>query len=274
MTHTIQIAGVYNTCSVLSNAMGHGKRPEPTNIAVNYGAHCSTAFSIFLCNSERTHVCRRRSVPHLRLGRPRVALLQARVAGVELQVLVIHACCGGVEVAFRLVEARGLQDVGACQEKENRGHGYKQHTRSGRASDSDVMASSIDAGPSYLPPPAPFVSLHLLSFVPSSTIFSTTVPIPTRPRAHLGRPPAVTTQARHKKDSLIMVLLKSRTHWLLSMKPMPPMSAARLYTCSHPAAAATQLGKLRRSVCAKTLQNSCARERGRARDVKRKGRMS
>ena len=56
--------------------------------------------------------------------------------------------------------------------------------------------------------------------------------------------------------SLIMVLLKSRTHWLLSMKPMPPMSAARLYTCSHPADAATQLGRLRRSVCANTLQNS------------------
>lgn len=66
-----------------------------------------------------------------------------------------------------------------------------------------------------------------------------------------------TTATTEDTHSLIMVLLKSNTDWLLSINPIPPMSAARLYTCSQPSATATQFISVRKSVWAKTLQNSC-----------------
>eukprot|EP00968_Pinguiococcus_pyrenoidosus_P003991 scaffold264_cov317-Pinguiococcus_pyrenoidosus.AAC.5 len=49
----------------------------------------------------------------LRLGRPGVALLQPRVGGVELQVLVVHTGRGGIEVAHGALHAASLEHVRA-----------------------------------------------------------------------------------------------------------------------------------------------------------------
>lgn len=54
-------------------------------------------------------------IAYLGLGGPRVPLLEPRVAGVQLEVFVVDARRRGVEVALRLVQPCGLQDVGAFQ---------------------------------------------------------------------------------------------------------------------------------------------------------------
>ena len=53
----------------------------------------------------------------------------------------------------------------------------------------------------------------------------------------------------------IMVLLYMITPWLLWMNPMPPMSAARLKTCSQPSHTFMQLSKTRKSTRWNSLQN-------------------
>ncbi len=54
---------------------------------------------------------------------------------------------------------------------------------------------------------------------------------------------------------LIIVLLYMMTEWLDWMKPMPPMSAARLNTCCTPLVTAKQLSMTRRSTRWNSSQN-------------------
>lgn len=50
---------------------------------------------------------------YLGLSRPRVGFLEAWVARIQLQVFVVHASRGRVEVALRLIQPGGLEQIGA-----------------------------------------------------------------------------------------------------------------------------------------------------------------